>query len=146
MMQRRAPRPTRGGRTTGTPRARTRPTKDRISGRDRTMGPRPVRKRPTQTTGTVQAKRKLPPGMDIPKGGTARNTANVTVTMTSAADAARKELMKKKTASDRAGKARSTGTPKMNKRPAVTGRMTRKPTAVGRPRRPARPIRQRGRR
>ena len=55
MMQRRAPRPTRGGRTTGTPRARAR--KPRISGRDRTMGPRPVRGprpdvRPTKLGGT----------------------------------------------------------------------------------------------
>ena len=147
MMRRRAPRPTRGGRVTGTPRARTRRTTR--PNLPTSMGPRPVRKRPTKTTGTLQpkAKRKLPTGMDIPKGGTAAGTAK---TMTSAADAARlaklKEVMKKRAASDRAGKARSTGTPKMNKRPATTGRMPRKPTAVGRPRRAARPVRQRGRR
>ena len=126
MMQRRAPRPTRGGRTTGTPRARAR--KPRISGRDRTMGPRPVRGprpdvRPTKL------------------GGTSASTA-ASSGAGSAAKAAEEaklkkllqERYKKQQKEIAASKARSTGTPRMTKKPATTGRMTRKPTAVGRPR------------
>jgi len=120
MMKRRAPRPKRDGRVTGTPRARKRLNR---------LGPntpdiRPVSKRPTTT--------RLGGGTSA--STTAKNNLN------SAAGQAQieklKEAMKKKYASDRAGKARSTGTPKMTKRPATTGRMTRKPTAVGTPVKP----------
>jgi len=89
-------------RSTPTPKAPTKPTKKTLQ---TTMSPRPVRKRPdvrpTKLGGTT--------------GGTsasiaAKNSAN------SAAGKAQvqklKEAMKKKYASDRASKARSTGTPK----------------------------------
>lgn len=128
MIRRRAPRPTRGGRVTGTPRARR---------RLRRLGPntpdiRPVRKKPVlrsvyspKTTGALGS---------VTGGKTAKLAANQNP-MSQGEKKAYIEKLKKALASKRAGKARSTGTPKMTKRPATRGRMTRKPTAVGRPRR-----------
>jgi hypothetical protein len=90
------------------------------------MGPRPVRGPRPDVSPT-----KL--------GGTSASTAAKNSTNSAAGQAQvqkLKDALKKKYASDRAGKARSTGTPKMTKKPATTGRMTRKPTAVGVPARP----------
>jgi len=120
------------------------------------------RLRPTRTRGTAQSKKMLPPGMVIPKGiprGTSTGKPIKTGGGRSLKGGGRslKDAMNAWNESQRkaakvraAGKARSTGTPKAptrTKRPTTATPKRATPTAVGRPRRPARPpVRPRGRR
>ena len=116
------------------------------------------RLRPTRTRGTAQSKKMLPPGMVIPKGtSTGKPIKTGGGRSLKGGGRSLKDAMKgfierqKKAAKVKAaGKARSTGTPKAptrTKRPTTATPKRATPTAVGRPRRPARPpVRPRGRR
>jgi len=98
--------------------------------------------RPTRggrTTGTARGKMMLPPGMDIPKGTTPEGRKPIkTGGGRSLADAMRAVYNEKR--KRRAGKARSTGTPKAptrTKRPTTATPTRRTPPTTSRPRRPS---------